>query len=99
MITVFLYFLAATAVSLGGLWLLMKTDRKRQRVFFKTIETKASGVTLAAWIATLVPGAVLLTAAQYSAFLSWIGSLTVVGWILAARPPLAATRSTVRDRP
>lgn len=97
MITVVLYFLAATAVSLGGLWLLMKKDRKRQRVFFKTIETKANVVTPAAWIVTLVPGVVLLAGAQYSAFLSWIGGLTVVGWLIAARPPVAATRSTVSD--
>ena len=85
-----LYFLAATGVSLGGLWLLLKTDRKRQRVFFKRIETQVSGVTPAAWIVTLVPGVLLLTGAQYSAFLSWIGCLTVAGWLLAARSPVAA---------
>ncbi len=88
----FLYFLVALGVSLGGLWALLKTDRKRRRVFFRKAESEMSVAKISAgWLVTLMPGLVLLVAAQYSAFLSWIGCLTVVGWRLAARAPITTS--------
>lgn len=85
-----MYFLTATAVSCLGLVLLLRFNKKRQRVYFKGRPQRGSHtLTLGGWLLVLIPGVALLFLGQWSAFLSWFGGLTVIGWLVAVKKPTA----------
>ena len=85
--TLFLGFLIALLVSVGAIFLLRATDDKRRRVFLGDRETSAPAVKAMGWVGVIAPGLILFGFQQYSAFLSWFGLITVVGWLIAARSP------------
>ena len=77
--------LAAVTVTLLALAYLTATDPKRRRAF-KLPPTRRRF----AWpVAVLVfaPGVALLAAGQAAAFAIWLGAVTVLGWLIAARAP------------
>lgn len=81
-----LAFLGSVAISLGAVFVLRASDEKRHRVVDAAPSLRGvhSGVL---WIVMVSPGVGLLASSQYSAFLSWFGALTVLGWISAFRQP------------
>ncbi len=85
--TTFVVFSIAMAVSVCAVFLLRSIDDKRRRIFFRDRERGAPAMRLLGWIGVLAPGLILFGSQQYSAFLSWFGMITVIGWLIAARAP------------
>lgn len=78
--------LLALAISVAGLVYLTATDPKRRRSFRLSARPRFA---IVGWIVAIAPGAALLVAGETAAFLIWIAAATIVGWLLAARPPAA----------
>lgn len=78
--------LSAVAVTLLGLAYLTATDPKRRRAFKLPPHRR---LVLPAFVLVLAPGVVLLVFGQGAAFVMWLGAVTVLGWLVAARAPAA----------
>lgn len=87
--TTFIVFLIATVVSVGAVFLLRSVDDKRRRIFFSDRERIPPAIRLLGWLGVFGPGIILFGFQQYSAFLSWFGMITVIGWLIAARAPVS----------
>ena len=77
--------LGGTAVSLAAVGYLAATDPKRRRAFRLAPVSRRHG--RLGWTAVLVPGAVVAWLGGGGGFLVWFGTVTVVGWGLAAVRP------------
>lgn len=85
----FFSWLAATGVSATAIYFLRAIDEKRAR----TLKLKPANALFSVgspgaarmflWFGVVSPAIALLALAQYSAFLSWFGGVTVLGWIFA----------------
>ncbi|MEM9168355.1 MAG: hypothetical protein AAGC56_01775 [Pseudomonadota bacterium] len=85
--TSLLYFLAALAVSAAALWYLQRIDPKRARVFNRGAQGETPSRPRLAWGVGLAPGLILPALGELSAFLTWLGAITVVGWLIALKRP------------
>lgn len=81
--------LAAVAVTLLALAHLTATDPKRRRAF--KLPPPRRRFAWPAGVLALAPGAALLAAGAGAAFVIWLGAITVLGWLIAARTPAATT--------
>ena len=81
MITSTLY-LCALLVSLMGLGYLALTDPKRRRIAHVPKQSPVVRIASLGWSVVALPGAVLLLLGEVSAFVCWLGAITVAGWLL-----------------
>lgn len=79
--------LSAVAVTLLGLAYLTATDPKRRRAFKRPPPSRR--LVLPAFALVFAPGVALLVFGQGAAFVMWLGAVTVLGWLVAARAPAA----------
>ena len=80
--------LTAVVMTLSGLVYLTITDPKRRRAF--KLGPRDRGFAVPAYFLVFGPGPALLIAGEGAAFVIWLGVVTVVGWLLAARTPFAS---------
>lgn len=80
--------LAAVAATLLGLAYLTASDPKRRRAF--KLPPRGRSFTLPACVLVFAPGIALLAFGQGAAFAMWLGAVSVVGWLLAARAPASS---------
>ena len=78
--------LIALSLSLLCLLYLRKSDPKLRRVYRLTQWGKKRYANTA-WFLCFLPGVVLLSVTQYSAFIMWFAALSLVGWALAIMKP------------
>jgi hypothetical protein len=80
-----LVILVGTAVSLAALGYLAATDPKRRRSFrLPVAERRHAGL---AWIVALAPGALVTAVGGPGGLFVWFGTVSVLGWGIAALPP------------
>lgn len=75
-------FLCALLVSLAGFVYLAVTDPKRRRVSKTARPLSVPRVASLGWLCVVLPGIPLLALGEISAFVSWLGAITVGGWLL-----------------
>ncbi|MEM9279635.1 MAG: hypothetical protein AAGA76_13780 [Pseudomonadota bacterium] len=80
-----------TFISLAGIWYLADTNPKRRRTFDQPILNRRKWVWVAR-LSILVPGIMLIFAANWSGLSIWAGAITVAGWIIAATSPVHLDR-------
>lgn len=86
--------LAAVAATLLGLAYFTASDPKRRRAF--KLPPRGRSLTLPACALVFAPGIALLAFGQGAAFAMWLGAVSVVGWLLAARAPASSALSRSR---
>lgn len=79
---------AALLMSLVGFAYLKFTDPRTRRVARLPAFTGSRRAGLA-WGLALLPGPVLLMTGQGAAFVIWLGGAPMLGWYIAALPPVA----------
>ncbi|MEM9386614.1 MAG: hypothetical protein AAGA68_16265 [Pseudomonadota bacterium] len=87
----------ASTVSIGAIAFLTSTDRRRRKVHHNDRRQRARLPGIAAWVLTFAPAVVLWQLQQFSALLSWIGVLSVAGWLVAASPPRQSPTEPARS--
>lgn len=75
-------FMIALLVSLAGFAYLALTDPKRRRLANAAKQSPVARVVYLGWLVVALPGALLLPLGELSAFVSWLGAITVSGWLL-----------------
>lgn len=80
--TTYALFLAALLISLVSLAYLGLTDPKRRRIAKVSKQPPLVRVASLGWLLVALPGASLLIIGELSAFVSWLGAITVTGWLL-----------------
>ena len=81
------WFLSACAVSGLAIVYLLLIDDKRIRAFRLSRPRKLPAYKGAGWMLLLSPGLILPMTGQLSAFLSWFGAVTLLGWLVAMKQP------------
>ena len=76
----------AVLFSMICLLALIKSDGKRYRREGRRFDLPRTARTLLV-CAGLLPGLVLTALGYYSSLLVWLGSITLIGWVLALLPP------------
>ena len=77
---------SAVLFSMTCLLALIKSDGKRYRREGRRLGLPRT-IRVLLVCAGLLPGVVLTALGYYSSLLVWLGSITVMGWILALLPP------------
>ena len=77
---------ALTLLSLLGLGYFVRTDPKRRRAF-KQAKLDRRPLLWPARVALFGPGILLIATAHWSGLAIWAGTVTVVGWLMAAISP------------
>lgn len=88
----------AVAVSLAGIAYLTATDPKRRRTFHRPrVEGRRAR---AGWAAVVLPGLLVPVWGGGAGFVIWLGTVSVVGWVVAAVSPerSAGLRRTLLER-
>lgn len=88
--------LAAIAVSLLAIAYLSATDPKRRRSF-KLQPHKGRRHVITACLLAFAPGFALLISGQSAAFVMWLGTVSLLGWLLILWAP--ASRNAPRAGP
>lgn len=91
-------FVLASGFSLALIWILRASDPKLARVAKASRINLSSPVRTALAVCVFLPGAILLAIPQIGVFFSWFGALTVIGWLIALRPPKSGSYSTSDQR-
>lgn len=83
-------FLLAGCLSLVLVWLLRASDPKLARAakLNRMKLTPMMRATLA--VGVFLPGAILLGIGHVGVFFNWLGTLTVIGWLIAVKRPRSA---------
>ena len=77
----------STALSAIAVLALRAVDEKRRRTLRLESSPIPESVRAALWVSVFGPGILLLAAGANSAFVCWLGVLTIGGWLLAAARP------------
>lgn len=91
-------FVLASGLSLALIWVLRASDPKLARAAKVSRLDLSSPIRTALAVCVFLPGAVLLAIPQIGVFFSWFGTLTVIGWLIALKPPKSGSYSTGDQR-
>ncbi|MEM6912672.1 MAG: hypothetical protein AAF511_01700 [Pseudomonadota bacterium] len=83
-------YIFASLLSSAAIGYLLVTDPKRARVFKQKLSIRLPRKPRVAWAIAFAPAIFLLAGGQTSAFLSWFGTMTVIGWLIALKRPGAS---------
>lgn len=76
------FFLAALITSLTGFGYLAYINPKRRRLKNASKHMPVPSISKLGWLIVAGPGLPLLLLGELSAFVSWLGALSVAGWML-----------------